>query len=126
MRAQQAPLRTPFRSTPDFQVRDQLRLYCEKRRVWKVRAVVEKQGEGWEQQNLVVVATARVFGQDRYLALDLDRGVRGPHDSWDHAAVTDEDRARTAAALAAGEIDFSARNSVRLDLRSVVRDGVIV
>lgn len=54
------------------------------------------------------------------------RGLRGPHDSWGHGAITDEDCQRTAAALAAGEIDFSARNSVRLDLLSVERDGGIV
>lgn len=101
-----------------IQVGDRLRYWCEKRLVWTARAV---DGDGD-----IVVATTKILGQPSYLATSFARGIRGPHDSWGHAAVTDEDCVRTAAALASGEIDFSARNSVRLDLRSVERDGVIV
>lgn len=101
-----------------IEVGDRLRYWCEKRLVWTARAVA---GEGD-----IVVATTSIFGKPSYLATSFNRGIRGPHGSWGHAAVTDEDCVRTAAALASGEIDFSARNSVRLDLRSVERDGEII
>ncbi|WP_424348523.1 hypothetical protein [Kocuria sp. CH-021] len=101
-----------------IQVGDRLRYWCEKNLVWTARAIADDDD--------IVVATTKIFGTPSYLATSFVRGIRDPHGSWGHAAVTDEDCARTAAALASGEIDFSARNSVRLDPRSVEREGETV
>lgn len=123
-RAQRAPIYNYDRTV--LEVGDRLRFYGEKRSVWTVRAVADDIHSRYGWTRTLAVATTTLFGNPSYCALSTLRGIRGPHDSWGHGAVTDEDCVRTAAALASGEIDFSARNSVRLDLRSVERDGKII
>lgn len=55
-----------------------------------------------------------------YTVIDLNRGIRGPHNSYGHPITTEEEIATAIAALESGEIEISRRRAVTLDIEWVI------